>query len=71
MPSDRDLVALKKRRITIKASCTCIKTYIGSVNAVLPSVIAQLEERKLKLEQYWSEYDAIQSEIESKDKGDR
>lgn len=51
-----NFAALKKQRTIIKASCTRIKTYAESVTAVKPTVVAQIEERKLKLEYYWSDY---------------
>ena len=63
MPNE-DIAALKKHRATIKGSCTQIKTYVESVITTSPAIIAQLEERKLKLEQCWAEYNAIQTKIE-------
>jgi len=63
MPNE-EIAALKKHRATIKGSCTRIKTYVESVIATSPEIVAQLEERKLKLEQYWAEYNAIQTKIE-------
>lgn len=64
MPIGENLAVLKKQRAVIKGSCTRIKTYVESVTAINTAVTAQLEERKLKLEQYWLEYNAVQSQIE-------
>ncbi|XP_067209407.1 uncharacterized protein [Linepithema humile] len=65
--SNDDVTALKKRRTTILAACTRIRTYVDSVTSINPSIAAQLEERKSKLDSYWSEYDDIQTKIESRD----
>jgi len=54
---------LKRQRATIKASCTRIRTYVESIAAISPSIVAQLEERKVKLEHYWAEYNDVQSRI--------
>ncbi|XP_018376530.1 PREDICTED: uncharacterized protein LOC108769819 [Trachymyrmex cornetzi] len=62
--SQNDITALKKQRTIIKASCTRIKTYAEAVTSVTPSVTAQLEERKLKLDHYWLEYCNAQSQLE-------
>ncbi|XP_011859050.1 PREDICTED: uncharacterized protein LOC105556567 [Vollenhovia emeryi] len=64
MASEADLVQLKKRRTTVKSSCTRIKTYVDSVQEVTRTVRAQLEERKFRLEQYWAEYAKLQMHIE-------
>ncbi|KMQ91221.1 hypothetical protein RF55_8939 [Lasius niger] len=64
MPSNEDPIVLKKQRTVIKASCTRIKTYVEAIDSVTPSVTAQLEERRAKLEQYWSEYNTVQSKLE-------
>jgi len=61
---------LKKQRSIIKASCTRTNTFVSSINSVTPSVAAQLEERKLKLDQYWLDYNAIQSQLEVLDENE-
>jgi len=61
---------LKRQRATIKASCTRIRTYVESIVAISPSIVAQLEERKAKLEQYWAEYNDVQSRLESLDESE-
>lgn len=52
MTSEQNLAVLKKQRAIIKASCMRTNTYIGAITTVIPSVIAQLKERKIKLDQY-------------------
>lgn len=66
---ENDLAALKKRRSTIQASCTRIKTFVGTIvpTAVTPAIKAQLEERRIKLEHFWSEYESVQTDIELQD----
>lgn len=64
MSSEGDPVALRKQRAIIKGSCTRIGTYVDKVASVTPSVRAQLEERRSKLEQCWSEYNVVQSKLE-------
>ncbi|XP_036148006.1 uncharacterized protein LOC118647346 [Monomorium pharaonis] len=64
MATEADPVALKRHRSTIKAACTRIKTYVDKIKSVTPSVLAQLEERRSKLEQHWAEYHAVQSQLE-------
>lgn len=59
-----DIASLKKQRATIKASCTRINTYVDSIVTTTPAIIAQLEERKDKLNEYWSDYNSIQTQIE-------
>lgn len=70
MPNYENFAALKKQRTIIKASCTRIKTYVESVTAVNPTVIAQIEERKSKLEYYWSEYNTVQTQLEIQDEAE-
>lgn len=64
MPDDTDPVALKKRRTIIKASCTRIRTYIDSITNITSEIMSQVEERKLKLDEYWLEYDKVQYQLE-------
>lgn len=61
----QNLTVLKKKRTTLKAACTRIRTYIDSIDELIPEVISILEERKEKLSLYWSDYNSIQFEIES------
>lgn len=70
MATERDPVALRKQRAIIKGSCTRIKTYVDNVGNVTPSVTAQLEERRSKLENCWSEYNSVQSQLEIIDDGE-
>ncbi|XP_036138905.1 uncharacterized protein LOC118644436 [Monomorium pharaonis] len=64
MATDFDPARAKKRRSIVKSACTRIKTYVDSITAVTPRVLSQLEERKGKLEQYWTEYNDVQTELE-------
>lgn len=68
--SVENIAALKRQRATIKASCTRTKTYVDAVTSLTPSVIAQLEERKVKLDLNWSEYNTVQSRIEALDENE-
>lgn len=47
----QDISVLRKQRAVVKASCTRIKTYTDAIVAITPTVSAQLEERRLKLDQ--------------------
>ncbi|XP_018405227.1 PREDICTED: uncharacterized protein LOC108781676 [Cyphomyrmex costatus] len=67
MSTEESLAVLKRKRATLKSSCTRIRTYVESVGAVTPAIAAQLQERKDKLDHYWSEYDQIQSNLEALD----
>ncbi|XP_011883660.1 PREDICTED: uncharacterized protein LOC105570820 [Vollenhovia emeryi] len=67
MATEQIPVAPKARRTVIKGSCTRIKTYVDAVSNVTPSVIAQLEERKAKLDDYWVAYHEVQSQLEALD----
>lgn len=67
MASEQNPVALKGRRTVIKGSCTRIKTYVDAITNVTPSVIAQLEERKAKLNDHWMAYGEVQSLLEALD----
>jgi len=62
--ASENATTLKKQRSIIKASCTRTNIYVNSITLVTPSVAAQLEKRKLKLDQYWLDYNAIQSQLE-------
>lgn len=64
MSTDESLASLKKQRKIIKGSCMRIKTYVDSIVDPTSSIIAQLEERKTKLNQYWSDYNSVQSRVE-------
>ncbi|XP_018376531.1 PREDICTED: uncharacterized protein LOC108769820 [Trachymyrmex cornetzi] len=67
---DEDVAVLKRRRGIILGSCTRIRTFADSAGPVTPSVAAQLEERRSKLESYWSEYDSVQTKIELRDESE-
>ncbi|XP_018392648.1 PREDICTED: uncharacterized protein LOC108771784 [Cyphomyrmex costatus] len=68
--NDGDSVSFKRRRGTILAACTRIRTFAESVTSVTPSIAAQLEERRSKLDGYWSEYDAVQTRLEEQDESE-
>ena len=70
MVDQSEATILKRQRATIKASCTRIRTYVELIVAISPSIVAQLEERKAKLEQYWAEYNDVQSRLESLDESE-
>lgn len=70
MASDQEITTLKRRRAVVKSSCTRINTYVDAIRAVTPSIIAQLEERKLKLDDCWVEYREIQSQLEQHDENE-
>lgn len=66
MPSSSTrLAALKRRRATIKSSCTRTENFVINISEITSDVIAQLDERKARLDLHWNEYDIVQSEIES------
>lgn len=67
MSTDSDLASVKKRRAIIKSACTRIKMYVESITSLSPATSSQLEERKLKLEQHWNEYDKLQTQLEIMD----
>lgn len=72
MSHDENLSVLKKRRATIQASCTRIKTYVDQI-AVVPittTITAELQERRAKLDKHWSDYDTVQTHIEIQDEGE-
>lgn len=64
MPDESEFTLLRKRRAVIKGSCTRIKNYLESISAITPSLLSQIEERKIKLQEYWGEYDDVQSKLE-------
>ncbi|XP_071647569.1 uncharacterized protein [Temnothorax longispinosus] len=70
MNSESDLGSLKRRRTTLKASCTRVKTHVDSITSVTPVVTAQLEERKSKLKQFWNDYNDVQTQLESLDEAE-
>lgn len=59
-----DLAALKKCRSIVKAACTRIKNYTDGISSMSPALIPQLEERKVKLEQHWADYNNLQTHLE-------
>jgi len=60
MSNKNDIVFLKRRRAMIQGSCTRIKTFVGSVapKTVTPFIMAQLEERRVKLD-HWLDYESV------------
>ncbi|XP_026828429.1 uncharacterized protein LOC113562648 [Ooceraea biroi] len=59
--------ALKKKRATIKGSCTRIQTFMNNISQITSDVIAHIEERRERLDAYWCDYDNVQTEIETLD----
>jgi len=53
MSNDDETITLRRRRAIIAGSRT--RTFVDAVQAVMPTVSAQLEERKSRLEGYWTE----------------
>ncbi|XP_011859359.1 PREDICTED: uncharacterized protein LOC105556856 [Vollenhovia emeryi] len=70
MASEQDITALKRRRVVIQGACTRTKTFVESLETIIPSIAAQLEERRTKLNDNWSEYQNVQLQIEIFDKGE-
>lgn len=60
-----NISALKRKRATVKASCTRIRTYVDPITDVTPEIISNLEERKEKLSLQWTDYNKIQFELDS------
>lgn len=58
-----DLSALKVKRRTLKASCTRIKIYVDAIGEITNNEIEQLYVCKDKLESFWHEFDAVQTQI--------
>ncbi|XP_012540350.1 uncharacterized protein LOC105838944 [Monomorium pharaonis] len=54
----------------VKGACTRIRTYVDSITSITSGVIAQLEERKRKLDDYWSEYNNFQTQLEILDENE-
>ncbi|XP_036142109.1 uncharacterized protein LOC118645343 [Monomorium pharaonis] len=65
-----DVNTLKRRRATILGSCTRIRNFVEAAESVTPSVAAQFEERKIKLENHWTEYDIVQTKLEMHDESE-
>jgi len=59
MVDQPEKATLKRQRVTIKATCTRIRTYVELIAAIIPSIVT-LDERKAKLEYYWAEYNDVQ-----------
>lgn len=64
MTAKSDIASLRKRRAIVKAACTRIDSYINSIPSITVSVTSQIEERKIRLDQYWGEYNQLQSQLE-------
>lgn len=64
------LTSLKRKRAGIKASCTRIEHYVNGVGKLTPGAIANIEERRTRLESHWKNYDEVQSQIEAIDEGE-
>ena len=70
MVDQSEVPILKRQRATIKASYTRIRIYVDLIAAINSSTVAQLEERKAKLELYWAEYNDMQSRPELLDESE-
>lgn len=70
MANDENPTNLRKRRGIIQASCTCIKAFVDAITQFTPSVMAQLVERRAKLDRYWSDYEAVQTRLELLDENE-
>ncbi|XP_018396273.1 PREDICTED: uncharacterized protein LOC108774620 [Cyphomyrmex costatus] len=70
MTSAQDIRVLKKHRAIVKGACTRIHTYIDAISFATPAIAAQLEERRIKLDEYWSQYNTIQAKIELLDENE-
>lgn len=68
--SDESPAVLKRRRAVIQASCTRIKSYVDANASVTPTVAAQLEERKVRLDRCWSDYEGVQMPLELHDESE-
>ncbi|XP_018367479.1 PREDICTED: uncharacterized protein LOC108763994 [Trachymyrmex cornetzi] len=64
MANNDEVVVLKRRRAIIIGSCTRVRTFADSIESVTPPIAAQLEERRAKLDGYWSSYDEVQTKLE-------
>lgn len=64
MPNRNEISDLKKRRGIVKASCKHIKTFVESITDITPAIISQVEERKIKLDEQWHEYNNFQVQLE-------
>jgi len=67
MNSEENPAVLKKQRAIVKGCCTRIRTYVESITTFSSSIVAQLEERKSRLDGYWSEYNTLQTRLEMVD----
>lgn len=65
-----DPAVLDRRRAIINGACARVKGYVDSIEAITPFVVAQLEERKSKLEHYWCDYDSVQAKLELLDESE-
>ncbi|XP_039312428.1 uncharacterized protein LOC120359350 [Solenopsis invicta] len=66
-----DPTTLKRQRGVVKSSCTRVRTYLESLtDSITLSIVAQHEERKKRLDDCWSEYNALQSQLEAHDEAE-
>ncbi|XP_020296284.1 uncharacterized protein LOC109861165 [Pseudomyrmex gracilis] len=70
MSNEENPAVLKKQRAVIKGSCTRINTYVEAITSPTPMVVAQLEERKKRLDSCWSEYNQVQTRLEMLDEAE-
>lgn len=72
MPNEESLIALKKQRAVLQGSCTQIKTFVDSLatTSITPSLVAQLKERRARLDVFWSDYEFLQTKIELEDENE-
>ncbi|KAG7197713.1 hypothetical protein KM043_014473 [Ampulex compressa] len=62
-----DVTALSRQRGSIKSSCTRIQSYVDAVTDIDADVIAHVEERRHKLDEYWAQYNEVQTRLEAID----
>ncbi|XP_018302673.1 uncharacterized protein [Mycetomoellerius zeteki] len=70
MANNDDITMLKRRRAIITGSCTRVRTFADSIESVTSAIAAQLEERRSKLDGYWSNYDEVQTKLELSDEAE-
>ncbi|XP_066590509.1 uncharacterized protein [Prorops nasuta] len=70
-----DLPTLRRQRAALKGACTRIANYIDGCGELTAAVVANIEERRIMLEKYFSEYQNVQTSLEQLDEeneiGDR
>lgn len=70
MANEQDPAFLRRRRAIVQGSCTRVKTFIDTIQLVTPEIILQLRTRSNKLDQFWSEYQNVQIQLEQIDENE-